>query len=59
MFLAKNPLLYPISVSECPRPGYGVLCISNGDLTLKIANVIVNHIKCKQTINGGLIIILK
>ena len=32
-----NPLLYPVSVSNCPSPERGALCIFIGELTLKNA----------------------
>ena len=38
-----NPILYPVSVSGCPSPGRGLLCILIGDL-------IINSIKRSQMI---------
>ena len=67
--------MYPFSVSDCPSPGRGLLYMFIGELTSKLALVlltllcaskhhfedcsgIVNPIKCKQRIQGWLLVIL-
>ena len=43
-----NPLLYTVSVSGAASPGYGVLCIFIGDLTIKNALLLFSIIGARK-----------
>ena len=43
-----NPLLYPVIVSDYPRSERGILCILIGDLTLKIASLLLTTLSARK-----------
>ena len=43
-----NPILYSVSVSNCPSPECGVLCILIGNLTVKSALLLFNILSASK-----------